>query len=233
MTLDEVLEALLFRRSFRRRFVSGERASLGVEADDEADLAALDLDELERAARSACRGVLERSHRGLGSLLDTFPRTIEAWRCASPGRDLDELAAELAESEAFRPWRPASAEDPLGPPIEDAFRVFCQQTLGPEVGKLARAECAAAIVRALVVNPRPSFAVPSFLRVAPRGHYSVIERDGTDFLVAALGGRFVTGGLTPLLGAILRAEDPSAAAMRAGGQAAAELRALGLIGEVG
>ncbi len=241
MTLDEVLEALLFRRSFRRRFARGERAALGIAPADEQDLAALDLDELERAARLACRGVLERSHRGVGSLLDAFPRTIDAWRDAHPGAELDELAAEFADSEAFRAWRPLSAAEPPGPSSEDTFRVFCEQTLGPETGLLARAECAAATVRAIVVNPRPSFAIPSFLRIAPRGLYAIVSRNGTDILVAALNGRFVTGPLTPLLAAILRADEPGAAAARldaahpdaahpdAGMATANELRALGLI----
>jgi len=224
LTLDAVLEALLFRRSFRRRFASGERATLGITPDDEADLASLDLEELERAARLACRGVIERSHRGVGSLLDTFPRTIEAWRRARAGGDLDDLAAELTESDAFAAWSTTS-----GPPIEDVFRVFCEGALGPETADVARAECAAAILRALVVNPCPSFAIPSFLRVAPRGRYSIIDRDGADVLVAALDGRFVTGELTPLLGAILRADDPSASAARLDRAARHELRALGLI----
>ena len=170
-----------------------------------------------------------------GSLLDSFPRTIEAWRAAFQNADLDDLAAELAESEAFRPWSPADAGDALGPPIEDVFRIFCEQSAGPEVATLARSECAAAIVRALVVNPRPSFAIPSFLRVAPRGHYSVIHQDGSDFLVAALDGRLVSGPLTPLLGAILRADDPTATAARldvaeTGSRPSTnELRAIGLI----
>lgn len=235
MTLDRVLEALMFRRSFRRRFVSGERAALGIASKDETDLASLDLDELESAARLACRAVLERSHRGVGSILDSFPRTIEAWRAARGDADLDDLAAELAESDAFREWSPANAGEAPGPPIEDVFRVFCEQSAGHAVGALARAECAAAVVRALVVTPRPSFAIPSYLRVAPRGIYSIIHRDGSDFLVAALDGRLVTGALTPVLGEILRADDPTATAARleadgTGGRPAAdELRALGLI----
>ncbi|CAN5924312.1 hypothetical protein BH11MYX4_BH11MYX4_04510 [soil metagenome] len=234
MTLDEVLEALLFRRSFRRRFTSGERTSLGIAPEDVADLASLDLAELERAARLACRGVLDRSHRGVGSLLDSFPRTFEAWRAARAGACLDDLAAELAESDAFRAFRAASPGPIPGPAIEDVFRTFCEQTLGPATGSIARSECAAAMVRAIVVNPRPSFAVPPFLRVAPRGLYSVVERDGTDVLVAALDGRFVTGKLTPLLGAILRAEDPEATAAALEGAAphagtTRALRELGLI----
>ena len=72
------------------------------------------------------------------------------------------------------------------------------------------------------------------MRIAPRGLYSIIERDGADFLVAALDGRFVTGELTPVLSAILCAEDPPATARLAlaeihGERATDELRALGLI----
>jgi hypothetical protein len=227
MTLDEILEALLFRRSFRRRFASGERATLGIAPDDEAELASLDLEELERAARLACRGVLERSHRGVGSLLDAFPRSIEAWRSARDGADLDELAAELTESAAFRAWKHASGGGPPAPPLEEVFRAFCEDTLGVEVAVVARAECAAAIVRALVVDPCPTFAIPSFLRVAPGGLYDVVDHDGAAHLVAALDGRFVTGELTPSLAALLRAEDPTAAA--GGGESAYALRSLGLI----
>ena len=207
MTLDEVLSALLFRRSFRRRFANGERSSLGIEPAAEESLASVDIEELDRCARSACRAVLERSQRGVGSLLDAFPRTIEAWYAAHAGADLDDLAAAFAESEPFGEWRPAGAADPLAPPLEDVFRRFCERDLGAEFVTTVRAECVFALLRALVVNPSPAFAVPEFIRPAPKGFYSVIDRQKGPFLVAALEGRFVTGDITPFLGALLRGGD--------------------------
>ena len=204
---------------------------LVVKPADAEDLASLDLDELERAARLACRAVLERSQRGVGSLLDAFPRTIEAWHAAHPGADLDDLAAAFAESLPFAEWQPAGGGRALGPPIEDVFCRFCEQVLGPACVATARAECAFAVLRSLVVNPSPAFAIPSQIRPTPKGFYSVIDREGVPFLVAALDGRLVTGALTPILGAILRGEDPQleGTTSRAVEAARCELRALGLV----
>ena len=88
-----------------------------------------------------------------------------------------------------------------------------------------------ALLRALVVTPRPAFEIPSLIRRAPKGYYAVIDREGAPFLVAALDGRFVTGALTPLLGAIMRAEDPRllGATTDETETATSGLRALGLV----
>jgi len=207
VTLDEVLYALLFLRSFRTAFVCGERAPFGIAPDDEESLAALDFDELERAARLACRALLTRSQRGVGTLLDAFPHTIEAWRAAHPPGDLDELAAAFADSAPFAEWQPAGAGNLLAPPLEDVFRRFCEHALGPGLVATARLECAFALLRSLVVNPDPAFALPPFIHRAHQGFYSVIDRDEGPFLVALLDRRLVAGAITPALGAILRGDD--------------------------
>lgn len=232
MTLDEVLYALLFRVSFRRRFIAGERAALGISAVDEDALATLDFGELEQAACLACRSVLERSHRGVGSVLDAFPRSLAAWHEAHPGRDLDDLAGAFADSAAFVEWTPASG---LGhaKPLEEVFRGFCEACLPLAAAPVVREECAIALLRALVVNPVPAFQIPPFVLHGPRGFYAVLERDGGPFLVAILDGRLVTGALTPMLGAILRRDPPSTmedeATARSRETAIRELRAMGLL----
>ncbi|MFO0675718.1 MAG: hypothetical protein U0169_04245 [Polyangiaceae bacterium] len=241
MTLDDVLHALLFRRSFRLRFLAGERTSLGIDPEDEADLATLDPAELESSARLACRSVLDRSHRGVGSLRDAFPKTMALWTSQRPRTradgfddaqvDPDELAFAFAESTAFAAWTPMAGGDAFGPPLEDAFRLFAEEDLGPTAVATARAECAFAILRALVVNPEPRFAVPAFVRRAPRGFYVVLENVEGPFLVAALGGRLVTGPVTPTLAAILRGEEATIPAAERPGLEAARtgLRELGLV----
>ncbi len=231
MTLDETLYALLFRRSFRERFVKGEHAIAGLDAVDEEALAELDLEELECSAMLACRAVLQRSQRGVGSLLDAFPRTVEAWYAAHPGSELDDLAAAFAESSPFEEWRPAGGGAEAAPPLEEVFTRFCEQTIGSDGVATARSECAFAVLRSLVVNPHPAFAIPSEIRRAPKGFYTVLDREGAPFLVAALERGFVAGAITPVLCALLRGEDPRPANAKSGAieAARAELRALGLL----
>jgi hypothetical protein len=117
--------------------------------------------------------------------------------------------------------------------LEEAFFRFAdERAIGDAPTR--QAEYAGAILRALVVTPRPSFRIPDFVRRAPAGYFAVLETGPT--LVAALGGRFVTGPITPFLAALLDArEPPEPIAARFGvdalglGEACAELRRLGLL----
>lgn len=218
MSLDRTLYSLLFHRSRREAFLRGD---LALPADEAEALSGVDVDQLEQASRLACEGILTRSHRGTGSLLDAFARTIAAWR--SPEHDvtierpqatpLFELAAAFAESRHFDGYSalPTCAGSAS---LEEAFFRFAEETaIGDAPTRLA--EYAAAILRALVVTPDPSFRIPDFVRRAPGGYFAVLDAGPT--LVAALDGRFVTGPITPFLAALLDARDaPDRVAARFG-----------------
>jgi hypothetical protein len=229
VSLDRTLHALLFHRSRREAFLRGE---LDLPADEAQALSAVDLSQLEQASQLACEGVLTRSHRGSGSLLDAFALTIAAWRSAQHAAPLFELAAAFTESRHFDGYSalPTCAG---GPSLEEAFFRFADEmAIGDAPTRLA--EYAAAILRALVVTPKPSFRIPDFVRRAPGGYFAVLDAGPT--LIAALDGRLVTGPITPLLAALLDArEAPDRVAARFGVDArsleaaSVELRRLRLV----
>jgi len=238
VSLDSTLHALLFHRSRREAFLRGE---LDLPADEAQALSVVDVDQLEQASRLACEGILTRSHRGSGSLLDAFARTIAAWRSlehdaiiarAQHATPLFELAAAFTESRHFGGYSalPTCAG---GASLEEAFFRFADETaIGDAPTRLA--EYAAAILRALVVTPKPSFRIPDFVHRAPGGYFAVLDAGPT--LVAALDGRFVTGPITPFLAALLDArEAPDRVAARFGVDArgletaSGELRRLRLV----
>lgn len=212
MRIDEVLCALVYRRSFRERFRAGERAALGIDPADEADLAGLDLAELERAAGLTCRALLDASHRGVGSLRDAFPRSIRAYRTH---HDEADLPFDFADSQAFAGFGQSAL-------MEAVFGDFLEATLDASWRPVVREERALAVLRALVVSPTPAFAIPDWVLAAPAGHYAVVRGPGAPLLVAALNGRLVTGPVTPLIAGILEGDTVEAAAVRA------ELRSMGL-----
>jgi hypothetical protein len=229
MTLDEALSALLYRLSFRERFVRGERS--GLSDDDVRALSALDLEELERVARRACGALLERPHRGVGTLRDAFPQTIDAWTRAHPGRQLDELGVELANAPAFEACSAVQACPGIS--LEEAFFRFAEDRAIGEPEVRVR-ELVTAIMKSLVVTPRPFFALPEMVWTAPGGHFAVLEPGPT--LVAALEGRLVVGPITAFLAAVLsRPEALDEHAARSGvtsadaGASMTELRRMGLL----
>ena len=202
MSLDRALESLLFCRAAREAFGRGDPSLLEATPDEIEALQTVDRDQLERASRLACTGILQRSHRGTGSLVDSFPRTIAAWRPGDPSL-LDELADRFAESVYFAHVRmlPTGAGSVS---LEEAFFDFAEASdIGDAVTR--RAELVGALARTLVVTPDPSFRVPRIMRRAPRGYFAVL--DGLE-LVAALDGRLLRGKITPLLAALLEEDAP-------------------------
>lgn len=153
-------------------------------------LAALDPDELDEAAASVRRMVLERTHRGSGGLVDWFPRTIA-------GHDHDELIARFCSSAACALWRESPVRCEVS--LEEAlYRFFVDAAIGDEL--VREEEFLGAIVRALAVTPKASFVWPSALRRAPGGCFA-ITRDLV--LHAAIDGRYLRGPITPLLADVL------------------------------
>ncbi len=161
--------------------------------------------------------LIQRSHRGCGSLLDRFARTISAWRDRHPDdRDLRELFAAFLGSREYAEQRELPFAG-LGTCLEDAFGRFAATIeLGP--AEVREAEHLAAVILALVVDRDPAFEPPSFVRRAPRGWYALSQTEPA-VLYAALDDRYVTGPLTPLLSELLRRpehdlESPARSAAR-------------------
>ncbi len=216
MRIDEVLCALVYRRSFRTRFLAGERAELGIDAEDAADLAGLDPAELERTAALTCGALLEASHRGVGTLREAFPRGIRAYATI---RDEADLALDFADSPAFARLGPEAC----APPMEAIFGDFLEAALGEPWQPVIHEERALAVLRALVVTPAPAFAIPTWVRSAPAGHFAIVRGAAAPLLIAALHGRLLTGPITPLIAGILVGDAAQAETVRA------ELQRMGLL----
>jgi uncharacterized protein (UPF0276 family) len=246
--LDRTLERLLRSRHAREAWVFGERHE--DTATDADAMAALRRPQLEAVAALMRRGVLTRCHRGTGTLVEAFPRTLEAWRALHAEDDaLDELMARFLDSEAYA----AHGDLPFGRTgscLEEAFFTFCEASaIGSPQER--EAELLAAVGKALAVTRDPAFVVPAAFRPCARGHFAVSSRS-EPVLHAALfpaagvapaeagapAGAYVTGPLTPFIADLLIATDsPQAAAARHGAtdeatrQTLVELRRLGLLPE--
>ena len=159
---------------------------------------------LELEAASAC---FDRT------LLEAFPRTIDAWQNANPARTTDDLAAAFAGSRHFEAYR-ARASSRRGISLEEAFFRFCgDERIGDPATR--KGECGRAVIWALAAGAAPSFDPPDFVLRAPRGHFVIVEEDQGLTLVAAIDCRLVTGRVTPFLAELLSSGDsPSFVAMR-------------------
>ncbi len=220
--LNDALEALLYRTSAREAFFAGDIASLGVTKEDAEALRSIDPEQLVAAANMARHHVLNKSHRGVGSLLHVFRETIGAWQGQNPGRDLDELAADFVESSHFGAHR-AHAFGTVGIGLEEAFLRFAtEDDVG--IANIRFRECAVALLRGLCVTPSPTFLIPTFLTRAPKGFFVVLPDGPT--LLAALGGKLVEGPITPYVAEILASKAAGVPSDDRGGVTAAEREAL-------
>src|SRR5437868_14212273 len=128
---------------------------------------------LELEAASAC---FDRT------LLEAFPRTIDAWQNANPARTTDDLAAAFAGSRHFEAYR-ARASSRRGISLEEAFFRFCgDERIGDPATR--KGECGRAVIWALAAGAAPSFDPPDFVLRAPRGHFVIVEEDQGLTLVA-------------------------------------------------
>jgi hypothetical protein len=208
--LNDVLEALLYRRADREAFLAGDLARFGLSDEDTDALRTIDPEQLVSAAKLAREHVLSRSHRGVGSLVQAFPETIQAWQAAHPGCTLDDLAEELVASPPFFEAYRTNAFAGKGIALEEAFFRFAEQaSLGTHAVRFR--EYARALLRGLSVTPDPVFAIPDLVRRAPKGLFVVDPTTLT--LFAILGGKVIEGPLTPYIAAILTSAEVPAALM--------------------
>jgi hypothetical protein len=206
MNLEHALYSLLYRRRAREALASSDAERLGISSKELGLLATVDREQLERAARLATEGILSRAYWSDGTLLEAYPRTIEAWRRANPRRTLEDLAADFAESPHFEGYRaiPAASN---GTSLEEAFFRFCEEE-GIADRATRKAECARAVIRSLVTTPAPSFRLPDFVLPAPKCHFAIVEEDDGTTLFAAIEHRLITGRITPFLAGLLASREP-------------------------
>jgi hypothetical protein len=146
--------------------------------------------------------LVSRKHAGSGSLLDLYPRTIEAFRRLHGEADdaTLELAYSFMDSAAFDEYREFPHAG-AGATLEESFYRFAEaEDLGDPVAR--EAEFLAAMAKLMCANPRIDARLPTELRKAAKGHFAVSAR-GAPVLYGALLGRFVTGPLTPFLAELL------------------------------
>lgn len=209
-SLDETLDRLLHHRSFREAFRNG-RAE--VTAEVRSALATLDLDALDDVAEQVLTDLLRRQHRGSGTLLTLFPRTLAAWQLTHPGDEaLRGLFSRFMESAAYQAHREVPHVG-IGACLEEAFFRFCEaERIGDPV--VREEEFIAAIVLALAVTPRPTFRVPPEVVRLARG-WAAVARLGEPMLHAVVDGRLISGRVTAFLAALVLGEgDPQWVAAR-------------------
>lgn len=137
------------------------------------------------------------------------------------------LVEEFLESAAAIRWRD-SGDDRRGICLEEAFFRFAE-AVGLADRMTRNHEFISAIVRALVVCPEPAFAVPDEVRRCPAGWFAIADTGtgSVPVLHAALGPRYVSGPITPLLASVLAGEPRGAP--DAIERARVELAAMGLV----
>lgn len=231
--LDGALYRLLHHRSVRARCRVGRWEVLGLAEPDQAVVMAVDWQQLEQVATAVREELLGRQYRGSGSLRTLYPRTLQAWQDGNPNDpELSELMSRFMESAPYDDYQEVPHSD-SAPSLEEAFFHFCAASAIGEKAILED-EFLTAMAQALVVSPRPGFAVPAqFRRV--RAGWVAVSAASVPRVYAAVNGRLVVGDISPFLAElIVGTTPPEEIARRHGEDAAAlpatlaELSALGL-----
>ena len=206
IALDVATDRLLHRAAYRQAFLDGRYDELELSAADLEALQVIDRQQLIETAESVRRSLLQRKHRGSGGVQATYPKTLAAWQAKHDDESLDRFVDRFMESEAFDRYREVPHSG-AGLSLEEAvYRFFDSQDVGEE--QVREHEFLAGLCKALALNPRPGFSVGEPLRRAPAGWFAVTAH-GSPVLFAAVGGRFVQGGLTPFLADLLTSEQGS------------------------
>lgn len=214
-SLESALYRLLHKRAYRRAFLDGRFDVLELPESALAALQSVDPQALEALSERIAASVLEREYSGSGSLLETYPRTIAAFRAArSKHSDLLELGYAFLESAAFDGYRELPYRG-TGTALEEAFFRYCELA---EIGIAAvrEHEFLAAMMRLLAVSPRAAIELPDCIQRVEHGFYAVSTR-AVPTLYAAVRGHVVSGALTPFLRDLLApGARPEALAARHG-----------------
>jgi hypothetical protein len=221
-TLDEALDRLLHDGDVRERFFSGE-AVFSLDEEDTHALATIQRTQLEAMAALICDQVWRTSHRGVGSLADMFPETTALWKREHPSDvECGQMVRDFVASKEFVRHRSVGCVAG-GWSLEQTFYEWIRRVLAGNAHVFEH-EYLSAMARALTVCPDPSFEVPEVFRKVKSGWCAVSLGD-VPVLYAAVGGRLMTGAVTPLVAALLCGKPPDATHEHV----AAELRTMGLL----
>jgi hypothetical protein len=208
LTLDDALERLLVDPDYRADFMAGRWERLAVAAEDCIALQTIDRVQLARTAERVRLDLAERQYRGSGGLKKLFAATIAAWDAAHPGVEHDAVFATFVASPAYQTYRELPFAG-LGVCLEESFyRFACAEGIGDPA--VREGEYLAAIVKAVLLSPDPTFTLPPELRRAPDGWFALSRIGPGTKLYAAARGRYVEGALTPLLAELLTSSEPPA-----------------------
>lgn len=213
MSLDGALERLLVDPAYRADFMAGRWERLAVTDEDCTALQTIDRVQLERTADRVRADLAERQYRGSGGLKKLFAATIAAWEAAHPEAGADGIFAAFVGSPAYQTYRELPFAGP-GVCLEEAFyRFACEAGIGdPEARE---GEYLAAIVKAVLLSPDPTFTLPGELRRAPVGWFALSRLGVGTKLYAAARGRYIEGSVTPFLAELLSSsEAPEVVAAR-------------------
>jgi len=188
VTAERVLALLIHSRSARERWRAG---TLDVAPEVAALLWTLDPTAIEATAAAVRRHVLERTHTGVGTLVDAFPQTIAAWRSRHPeDRDLDELSAAFLDSAAAACWCETPGHTG-GSSLEEAFYEFAtaEQLGEPSVRKR---EWYTALIKMLAIDRAPTWTVPAYVH-RRAGTTWLLDDGDPPTIFATVGDRILIG----------------------------------------
>jgi hypothetical protein len=209
--IDQALDRLLHRRSYLALFLL-DPSKLALRSDDLEALSVIDRDELVATAIAVRRDLVQRNHRGSGTIADLYPATIGE-------RDIEELVGDFMESNEFDAYREIPFAG-IGLSLEEAFYRYCDANAIGEP-ETREQEFLCAMMKALLLSPRADFTIPQAIRPCPGGVFAVA---GT-MLFAALGERLVTGPITPFLVDLLLRDEAAESIAERHGVSSAELGA--------
>ena len=189
------------------------------------DLRRVDRCPLDTLSVAIVDHVAHRQNRGVGTLKERFPSVFDSWTERHPGRETD-LVAHFLRSAYGASWRP------LGPAggvcIEEAFARFATAH-GLAPADTVHRHMVHAVGRALTVDPNPRFRPPQDF-VGEAGRWIAVIAGDEPELVAAVGGRLITGRVTALVADVL--QSPSNLPTDAHQRTAIALRERGLLSEM-
>ncbi len=215
MTSERVLARLIHSRRARSTWREQGLAASDVSPEVAAELATLDPIAVEKAAAAVRRHVIERTHSGVGTIVDAFPRTIAAWRERMPSdRDLDELAATFLDSPAAAAWRETPAHT-VGTTLEEAFYQFATaEQLGDPAAR--ETERLSVLIRMLAIDgTAPAYDVPGCVQ-RRAGVAWAISNSVPPTLFATVDGRIMIGTVTKLVADLLAGDAPEEAGPKSG-----------------
>ena len=210
LTLEEAHYRLLHHRRYLEDFLHGKWERLDLSDVDLITLGAQDSRELVARATQIRRDVLHRAQGGFPSLCNAYPQTLARWVQLMPDDpDWVDLISMFLESRSFEK---TLAGDPDVKPLTkvEAFFEFATRMACFPADVLEH-EWIVVALQGLARTPHEHVAIHDIrLRPTLLGWQAVVDRPEGPFLYAIRDNQLITGTITPLLSALLHAEDDDA-----------------------